>query len=198
MADGIKDVLKTNFAGSIGDDLEWIRALAGFLGEALEARRRIVGICFGHQLLAHFFGGRTEPAEVGWGVGVHESRLEHTLPWMAGEADAVRLLSSHKDQVTALPAGATLFASSEFCPLAGFVIDDRAMTLQGHPEFSKPYAEALMRRREALLGPETFEAGLSSLAQPTDEALVGEWMLRFMGGEAQIVRGEPRDQADHG
>lgn len=168
---------------SVYDDEAWIADLAAFLARAVAARRKVAGICFGHQLIAHFFGGRTGPAPVGWAVGVHGVRLLSREPWMVPARDRVGLLSSHKDQVSRLPDGARLIASTEACPLAGFVMGDDVMTLQGHPEFSKPYAEALMRKRESLLGPEKFAAGIDSLGEETDEPLVGQWLLRFLAGD---------------
>jgi GMP synthase-like glutamine amidotransferase len=168
---------------SVYDDEPWITSLAAFLAGAVAARRKVAGICFGHQLIAHFFGGRTEPAPAGWAVGVHGVRLLSRETWMVPERARVGLLSSHKDQVSRLPDGARLIASTDSCPLAGFVIGEDVMTLQGHPEFSKSYAEALMRKREGLLGPEKFAAGIESLGQETDEPLVGQWLLRFFLGD---------------
>jgi len=164
---------------SVYDPEPWIGRLAAFLEDVIAARRRVAGICFGHQLIAHFFGGRTEPAPAGWSVGVHRVRILRREPWMVPPLPEIGLLSSHKDQVTCLPDGAELIASTDRCPVAGFVMGSAVVALQGHPEFSKPYAEALMRKREALLGPETFTAGIDSLAQDTHEHLVGTWLLRF-------------------
>jgi len=118
---------------SVYEPLPWIEALVGFLRSAIAANKRVVGICFGHQLLAHFFGGEVQGAEQGWGVGVHQAKIVARLPWMTG-AEAVNgaaalntdeelaLLCSHKDQVTRLPEGATLFASSDFCPYSPFKV----------------------------------------------------------------------------
>ena len=90
------------------------------------------------------------------------------------------MLSSHKDQVVSLPRGARRIASSAFCPNAAFAIGEMVMTWQGHPEFGKDYAETLMRRREAILGPETFAAGLASLEDEIDRALLARWILNFI------------------
>ena len=92
------------------------------------------------------------------------------------------LLSSHKDQVARLPVGAQIIASSESCPCAGFVISNQVMTLQGHPEFNKPYAAALMGKREALLGAQTFADGIESLSQETHADVVAQWLLNFLSG----------------
>lgn len=175
--------LITGSRHSVYDELPWIAKLAGFLRTVLETDRRVVGICFGHQLLAHFFGGRTQAADAGWCVGVQEIQLLSAEPWMDPPFEEIGLLSSHKDQVVELPENARRIARSGNCPCAGFVLGDRVMTLQGHPEFSKAYAARLMHRREQILGEETYARGIQSLEQCTDEAVVGQWMLNFMLGE---------------
>ena len=165
---------------SVYEDLPWLSSLVAFVRQALAAGRRVVGICFGHQLLAHFFGGCAERAQ-GWAVGVHGSRILCREAWMAPPADAVNLLSSHQDQVTRLPDGAKLIASNDFCPIAGFTWGGQVLTFQGHPEFAKAYSRDLMNMRRELLGPETHRAGLASLAQETQQRLVGRWILNFCG-----------------
>ena len=92
-----------------------------------------------------------------------------------------RLLASHRDQVDKLPGAARLVASSRFCPNAAFVIDDRLLGVQGHPEFTKDYAEFLLHRRREQLGP-AFAPGLHSLDQPTDACTVAEWIMGFLHG----------------
>ena len=171
---------------SVYEDLPWLPSLVAFVRQALAADRRVVGICFGHQLLAHFFGGRAERAQ-GWAVGVHGSRILCHEAWMAPPADAVNLLSSHKDQVTQLPNGAKLIASNDFCPIAGFTWGGQVLTFQGHPEFAKAYSRDLMNMRRELLGPETHQAGLASLAQETQQRLVGRWILNFCGAPPASV-----------
>jgi len=140
----------------------------------------VVGICFGHQLIPHFFGGSTEPAPVGWGVGVQQTELVSHEAWMEPEQTRVGLLSSHKDQVVELPENARCIARSPHCPIAGYVIGEQVLTLQGHPEFSKGYSEALMRKRESILGPDTFARGMASLQEETHEALVARWIMNFI------------------
>jgi GMP synthase-like glutamine amidotransferase len=165
---------------SVYDDLPWLPPLVEFLRAALAAERKVIGICFGHQLLAHFFGGETARADTGWCVGVHDTRVLAPQPWMQPVAGRFGLLSSHRDQVQRLPADAEPFAASERCPYAGFVIGRQVLTFQGHPEFTKPYAADLMRLREEVLGPEVFAQGMASLEQETDSALVARWILNFV------------------
>jgi GMP synthase-like glutamine amidotransferase len=165
---------------SVYDDEPWIGALVQFIATALAAERKVVGICFGHQLIAHFFGGCTEPAAVGWGAGVQKTQLLSQEGWMDPARQEIGLLCMHQDQVVRLPDNAQPIARSSHCPNAGFVIGDQVLTLQGHPEFSKSYTEVLMRSRRELLGEQRFQAGVASLREETHEALVARWILNFI------------------
>lgn len=165
---------------SVYDDLPWIAPLADFLRIEIDAGKKVVGICFGHQLLAHFFGGEVGPARVGWEVGVKETEICAPQPWMKPAASTVNLISSHKDQVLRLPEGAVITARSPDCRVAGFALGDNVITFQGHPEFRKGYSQALMSHRRELLGEEKYAEGVRSLERPTDEDLVGRWILGFL------------------
>ena len=173
---------------SVYDDEPWISELVEFLEDVLRSGGQVIGICFGHQLMAHFFGGRTERAEAGWAVGVQENRVVNPEPWMGDGSDRLNLIASHKDQVTRLPDGAKLIATSDFCPVGGFVMGDQVLTLQGHPEFDKAYSRDLMVMRRELIGEETFRLGVASLDRDTDEERVGQWIMNFVCNGSRSVR----------
>ena len=175
--------LITGSRHSVYDDLPWIAELAAFVRRALDAGKPVVGICFGHQLMAHCFGGRTAKAS-GWAVGVHASRLLVDEPWLSPRADGFNLLSSHQDQVTELPPGARLIATNDFCPLAGFTHGDLVLTFQGHPEFRKSYSRVLMNMRRDLIGEDVWRVGMASLEKETHGSLVGRWILNFCAAKA--------------
>ena len=187
--------LITGSRNSVYDDEAWISDLVLLLEEVLRADGKVIGICFGHQLMAHFFGGETRPAEGGWTVGVQENRLLVEEPWMPAESTGpgdlaesrLNLIASHKDQVTRLPDGARLIVTSDVCPIGGFVMGDQVLTLQGHPEFHRDYSRDLMVMRRELLGEETFRVGIGSLDKETDEDRVGEWIINFLSGREQSV-----------
>lgn len=165
---------------SVYDDLPWIQRLAGFLRDEIACGRKVVGICFGHQLLAHCFGGEVKPAPVGWEVGVKDTTICETADWMSPPARRIHLISSHKDQVAQLPEGAVVTATSANCPVAGFQMGRNVITFQGHPEFRPDYSRALMEYRREVIGEERFKAGVESLGQGTDAELVGHWILEFL------------------
>jgi len=173
---------------SVYDDLPWIRRLAEFLRGEIHAGRKVVGICFGHQLLAHFFGGEVRPATTGWEVGVKETQVRESAPWMNPPLQRFNLISSHKDQVQRVPEGATVTASSASCPVAGFAMGDNVITFQGHPEFRKGYSKALMDHRRHILGDGKYEAGVTSLERATDQEVIGGWILAFLRSRPASAR----------
>ncbi len=170
---------------SVYEDLPWLPPFVAFLRAEIDRGAPVIGICFGHQLIAHFFGGEVRAAEAGWAVGVHRAEVTTPQPWMQPSAPAFRILSSHQDQVMRLPQGAQCIASTPFCPVSGFVMGANVLGLQGHPEFQAGYARTLMNHRRELLGEQTYETGIASLETALDDDLVAGWMLRFLGFSAQ-------------
>ena len=170
--------LVTGSRSSAYDDEPWIQDLGAYL-QALDAvQARVVGICFGHQLIAQYMGGRVEA--VGWRVGIHRSKILRHTWFMERGAEDYALIASHRDQVVELPQGAELIASSDFCPMSMFCLGEHMLAMQGHPEFNRDYASYLMDYREALLGQETYQRGKASLAGALSHEIVARWMLRFL------------------
>jgi GMP synthase-like glutamine amidotransferase len=183
--------LITGSRHSVYEDQPWIHRLADFVRELDVARHKLIGICFGHQLIAHTLGGETRAADQGWAVGVQDTCVLTPAEWMQPYCERFGLVSSHKDQVVRLPDGAEIFATTEFCPNSGFTIGDHILTFQGHPEFSKGYSRALMEFRREMLGEPRYAAGVRSLEKPVHPSLVGRWILNFIGSrEPNAASGE--------
>lgn len=170
---------------SVYDKEPWIERLAEFVVELHRTRTRLVGVCFGHQMVAKALGGLAEPAEVGWLVGIQHNDIIREEPFMSPPLPGFDLVSSHKDQVTQLPPGAELLATSKACPNAMFRIGDHILTIQGHPEFLKSYSRELMAMRADILGEEKLAEGMASLAGETDDTTIARWMLNFLAAPRQ-------------
>ncbi len=170
--------LITGSAAGVYEPLEWIEPLLSFV-RAAKGRARLVGICFGHQLMAQAFGGHVEKSDKGWGVGLHTYPIVRRETWM-DDAPAVSIPASHQDQVVLQPPGTEVLASSLFTPYAALAWRDQpAISFQFHPEFSPDYARALIEvRRDRLADP---DAAIASLDRPNDNARVGGWIRRFLG-----------------
>jgi len=168
---------------SVYDDLVWIRELEIIVQRLHSARKKLVGICFGHQLIANCLGGESGPAPHGWTVGVQASEItsnDLSQPsWMNPRVESFNLISSHKDQVLRLPENAHVYCESNVCPIGGFSIGEHIITFQGHPEFSADYSDVLLNLRRELLGEQCYEFGQASLRLPLHRDLVGRWILNF-------------------
>lgn len=169
----------TGSSAGVYDPLPWIEPLKGFL-RAARGQAPMVGICFGHQIMAEAFGGKVIKSPKGWGVGLQRYDLVEHRPWM----DAVQTISvpgSHQDQVVEPPPGATVIARSGFSEFG--MLDyggSRAMSLQLHPEFEPAYAKALIEnRRGGRYTDEEADRAILSYEQPDDRLRVGGWITRF-------------------
>jgi GMP synthase-like glutamine amidotransferase len=169
--------LITGSPAGVYDPLPWIGELIAFL-RATDRTTPIVGICFGHQIMAEAFGGHVEKSDKGWGVGLHTYPIVRHEPWM-DDVQAVSVPASHQDQVVLPPPDAEVIASSLFTPYAGLSWRNRrAISFQFHPEFAPDYAKALVAaRREGLPHP---DAAIASLDRPNDNARLGGWIRNFL------------------
>jgi GMP synthase-like glutamine amidotransferase len=172
--------LATGSRHSVYEDLGWIDETAAFVRAVRNAGVPFVGVCFGHQLLAHALGGTVRKHEGGWGAGIRRIDIVRTEAWMEPAADACHLHFMHQDQVTEAPPDAVVLGCADHCEVAMFRVGDTMLGVQAHPEFTVAYAEALLTDRTERIGGDQAAAALASLATPTDEAVVAAWMTRFL------------------
>jgi len=140
----------------------------------------MVGICFGHQVMAEAFGGQVVKSPKGWGIGLHTYTLEpHPL---APPTRALTLPVSHQDQVVTVGDGGEVIGGSEFCPNGVIAYPAlRALSLQPHPEFDPAFAEALITaRRSGPLEPAQADAAIATLHAPNDRQTAATWLKRFL------------------
>ena len=172
-------ILITGSSAGVYDDLDWIPPLERFVRAAYEARVPMVGICFGHQLIAQALGGTVRKSDKGWGIGRHVYDVVPDNGVIDGEKIAIAC--SHQDQVIEPPAGATTILHSTFTPHAGILYESGAvLSVQPHPEFTAAFAHICCEIRRGS-APETLVAtAKASLEQPLDHADLGGAITRFL------------------
>ena len=168
--------LITGSPAGVYDPLPWIEPLQQFIRSADGAK--MVGICFGHQVMAEALGGHVEKSDKGWGAGLHHYSVVRREPWMDGET-SIAEPASHQDQIIIQPPNTEVVAASDFTPFAALAWTDRpAISFQFHPEFSPAFAKALIEKRYDVV-PDP-DAAIASLDAPNDNARVAGWIRRFL------------------
>ncbi len=178
--DEVDGYLMTGSKSSVYEDKDWIHQLAEFVRLLDKANKKLVGICFGHQMIAHALGGKTEKSDKGWGVARHTAKLTNQAGAYAETGTPFSILVSHQDQVVEPARGAKVLASSEFCPVAMCQLGQHMLSFQGHPEFMPGYSQELLDLRRDIYGEDLYQQGVESLSQPLDQAMVAGWIMDFL------------------
>jgi GMP synthase-like glutamine amidotransferase len=179
-SDAVDAWMTTGSKFGVNDDLAWVAELEVFVRHLWEVGKPLVGICFGHQLMARALGGRVAKSPRGWGVGVSFNRVEGCTEWMTPWQAGLDLVVSHQDQVVEPPPGARVLAGSDFCPCYLMQLGEHFLGVQGHPEFTRAYSRDLMALRRERIGERRVQEGRASLSAPVDDALMVRWILTFL------------------
>lgn len=166
------------------EDIPWIQGFIEFIQLLDRQKKKLIGICFGHQAIAKAFGSTVEKTDKGWGIGVAVNRIVARPDWMQNELkenkSELNIIVSHQDQLITLPKQALVIAESDFCPYFIVQWNSHILSIQGHPEFSSDYSRAMMDRRKAIIPPQRIKAGLDSLSIEPDNALFTRWIMAFV------------------
>jgi len=154
------------------EDHPWIPPLEEFIRDCYADGRPMIGVCFGHQIIAQAMGGKVEKFAGGWAAG----RQEYTL-----NGETVALNAWHQDQVTQLPAQATVVGSNDFCENAALLYGDKIFTVQPHPEFTAGFIEGLINTRGKGVVPQPIiDAATAKLSIPLADRKVANQMAEFL------------------
>ena len=181
----LEAILITGSSAGVYDDLAWLEPLRQFIRDAYRVGTPMLGICFGHQIMADALGGTVRKSEKGWGLGRHTYTVRTRPPFLHDAPPALRIACSHQDQVVVPPAEAEVILTSAFTPNAGLLYGSgAALSFQPHPEFEEDYARALIELRRGLAPDEVLDTARRSLETPSDRALLARAGARFLSAFA--------------
>ncbi|MBD0866215.1 MAG: type 1 glutamine amidotransferase [Rhodobacteraceae bacterium] len=153
------------------EDLPWIPKLEDLIRASRAAERPLIGVCFGHQIIAQALGGTVEQFKDGWAVG----RTEYNMGGVT-----VPLFAWHQDQVVVPPPDARVLARHPFCENAALAYGDMIWTIQPHPEFHWRFVDGLIKTRgKGVVPDDQLIAAAATLDQPVAQSDIAREMARF-------------------
>jgi GMP synthase (glutamine-hydrolysing) len=154
-------VVITGSSAMVSHREPWSERTAAWLRDAVECETPLLGICYGHQLLAHALGGRVGPNPQGREIGTVQVQLEECAardPLLALFPGSVRVHVSHLESVLELPADAVRLGASDEDPNAAFSFGSTAWGVQFHPEFDADVMRGYIEERRGQLCVEGIDA----------------------------------------
>ena len=182
-------VLITGSPFSVYERQPWEQRLEAWTREVVQAQKPLLGVCYGHQLVAQALGGEVKKNPRGYEIGTVDIELTQ-----AGKEDPLlsplvplRFSAVHGDAVTRMPEGAKLLAENARCAVQAFALGPMQWCVQFHPEFSSEvtamYVEARADtiRKDAAQRGEDPEAAVQSAQASIRPAPAGPaLMARFV------------------
>lgn len=164
------------------EDHDWIRRAMDLVRQIAAAKVPMVGICFGHQLMAQALGGEVRKSGKGWGLGpVDYEDLE--------TGGTMKIIAVHQDQVEVQPPATKIIAANDFCPIAGLAwTETPALSWQPHPEMTPAFTSGLIEMRRGLTYDDALADGaLSRMDQPLTSPALGGRIARFFQENAKVA-----------
>ena len=162
------------------EDHAFIPPLEDFIRATAEERVPLVGICFGHQIIAQALGGAVEKFEGGWSLGATD--------YDYGSLGTATLNAWHQDQVTHAPATARTLATGPNCKFAALTYDAPILTFQAHPEFDPKVIETFVatRKSDPNYPPDRMQTAAENTAKPLDNTRMRALIADFLRGKAHV------------
>ncbi|OCL10547.1 class I glutamine amidotransferase-like protein [Glonium stellatum] len=178
----IDAILITGSRHTSFEDVPWILKLVDFTKKILEQDRiRIIGVCFGHQIVGRAMGVKVARSDAGWEISVTPMELTAKGKELFKQ-DSLSLHQMHRDIVYEHPKGVEELGSSPRCSVQGMYAKGRLITVQGHPEFTEQIVAELLEARhtQGIFNDELYEDGMARVGKHHDGVVVSSAFLRFL------------------
>lgn len=195
--DDYRAIIMTGSAASAYENLEWINRLVDYVRDVATNKPHIklIGICFGHQIIARALGGECVPNS-NWEISITELQLTDIGKKLFG-ADSLNIHQMHRDHVPTVPPSFHLLGSTSITPNQGMVRlrdsanpgnltpeDVQIFTVQGHPEFTERIVTKIIDARQGtgVIGGDVAEDGKRRVVLRNDGVdVVGNVIWRVLG-----------------
>ena len=163
------------------EDHDFIPPLEEFIRRAYSDGVPMVGICFGHQIIAQALGGKVAKYSGGWAVGAQDYDFG---------GRPVTLNAWHQDQVVTVPQDAQVAGRNAFCENAALIYGDRAYTVQAHPEFGDAFIQGLMdTRAKGVVPQDVLDQAAQRMGQATGAQFVADKIEAFFKQPRKLAKG---------
>lgn len=172
--------LITGSKHGVYEDHAFIAPLEQLVRQAYAQAVPMVGICFGHQIIAQALGGHVEKFSGGWAIGRTAYRIDD---------QTLHLNAWHQDQVIRRPADATVIGQSEFCEHAALIYGKRAFTVQPHPEFKSDIIASMAAQRKGTLDypDHIMDRAIAAADAPDDNARLAARIAGFLLSAREVA-----------
>ncbi|KAJ5747283.1 uncharacterized protein N7511_008979 [Penicillium nucicola] len=175
-------VLLTGSKHNSFEDIPWMNHLVQFTQKVLaQDRVRLLGICFGHQIVGRALGTKVGRSDAGWEIAVCDIDLTAEGRKLFGR-DKICIQQMHQDVVFEYPPNVIALGSSPRCAVQGMYAPRRFITVQGHPEFTGDIVTTIVgsRAESGVFKPDQAEDALSRVHHQHDGVDIGAVFLKFL------------------
>ncbi|KAL0256348.1 hypothetical protein SLS55_008742 [Diplodia seriata] len=180
--DDVDAVLLTGSKHNSFDDKPWILKLVDFTKKVLaQGRVRLIGVCFGHQIIGRALGVKVDRSTAGWEVSVLPFALTEKGKELF-KKDTINIHQMHRDIVYEYPPGVEPLGHSPLCEVQGMYAKGRLITVQGHPEFNEKIMVVILKARHenGIFDDGLFTDSLGRAPQPHDGLVISQAFIRFL------------------
>lgn len=180
--EGVDAVLLSGSRHNSFDDEIWILKLVEFTKKVLaQDRVRLIGVCFGHQIIGRALEQKVGRSDRGWEVSVTPMELTEKGRELFGVQE-VAIHQMHRDVVYTYPPSVEPLGHSPRCDVQGMYEKKRLITVQGHPEFNGDIVSELLdsRHEKGIFDDGTYKDGMERVRKHHDGVAVSAAFIRFM------------------
>jgi GMP synthase (glutamine-hydrolysing) len=171
-------LLVTGSPSAVHDREPWSEAAGEWMRAVVEAERPVLGVCYGHQLLAHAMGGRTGRNPRGREIGLVDILTEEDDPLFEGLPGVFPAFATHQDAVLEPPPQALILAGNPNSPFQALAYGDVARTVQFHPEFDAAVMGVYLEERAAVIDAERGPGAAARLRAALRDVETGAVIFR--------------------